>query len=80
VAAVAPVERRAFLPYVAFSPAQQRSQLQNPSPPNVATGVVAQGLAQGLPQKLLITALKKMTALGAGDSAPLKPGLEARTV
>jgi hypothetical protein len=65
---------------VAFSLAQQRGQFQNPSPPNVATGVVAQGLAQGLPQKLLITAFKKMTALGAGDSAPLKPGLEARTV
>jgi hypothetical protein len=66
---------------VAFSLAQQCRQLQNPSPPNVAAGVVAQGLAQGLPQELLVAALKKkMTALGAGDSAPLKPGLEARTV
>jgi hypothetical protein len=44
---------------VAFSLAQQRRQLQNPSPPNVAAGVVAQGLAQGLPQKLLTTAIKK---------------------
>jgi hypothetical protein len=65
---------------VAFSFAQQCRQLQNTSPPNVAAGVIAQGLAKGLPQKLLETVLKKMTALGAGDSAPLKPGLEARTV
>jgi hypothetical protein len=44
---------------VAFSFAQQRGQLQNTPPPNVAAGVVAQGLAQGLPQKLLATAIRK---------------------